>query len=142
VNRVATIRDVLRLLFFSSAHEPCFISRISILRNQEDSFDVESVEKKETIEIMMDDEGCSETMRYRLNFMKKGQDISYSNSGADGSMNGGDGPGGTSMTHGEVIPNKVSRSFGSSGSGLSFGLADDDDGISYPSASPFSVNGE
>jgi len=153
VNKAATIRHVIWLLFFTAAHEPCFISRISILRHQEDSFhddndNYESVEKEKIIDILTDDEGCSETMRYRLRIMSNGlemvDNIDSSGSGSNGDKNdaGGGGDGGqSSMTHSYTSPrsNIVDKNCMSS-SGISFGSADD--GISYPSASPFSMNGE
>lgn len=148
VNNAATIRDVVRLLFFSAAQEPCFLSRISIIQNDEDSFDDESVEKKETIDIVMNDEGCNdETMRYRLQIMSKKVEISN-----DYDVGGnGDGSGGEScMSLDENVlqghmagsyEHAVSMSIGSSG--LSFVGSDaENEAFSYPSVSPFSVNGE
>jgi hypothetical protein len=139
VNKSATIRHVLWLLFFHSAHEPCFISRISILREQEedDSFvDDENRKKKNVLEVMTNDEGCSETMKYRLLIMTNGLELSSNTGGGgeDESSSKADG------TLAQIDNNSrfVHASSVSTGlSGLSFESAVV---LSYPSASPFSVD--
>jgi hypothetical protein len=130
VNKIATVRHVIWLLFFTAAHEPYFISRISIIQDQEDSFDDENIDKKNIIEIITNDEGSSNSMIYRLSIMDRGE---Y-NIGNDTSKVGGN----LVQCDEKGSVNDKSISIGSSG--LSF--KSPDTSISYPSASPFSVGGE
>jgi len=82
INTTESIYGVIRLLFVSSTHEPCFISRISVLWNHIDSSDDE---KKDIIEVVTHDEGCSEMRRYRLQILMMFKDLdgSYNSSSAD-----------------------------------------------------------
>jgi hypothetical protein len=144
VNNAASIRDVIRLLFFSAAHEPCFISRISIIRNHEDSFDDECVEKKETIDIVMNDEGCNdETMRYRRQIMLRELKVSSHHSmdyGDEFSVSHDEKP--LPVHHNMAGNNEHAVSISIGSSGLSFFGSDAEvEAFSYPSVSPFSVNG-
>jgi hypothetical protein len=130
VNKIATKRYVLWLLFCTSAHEPCFISRISILWDQEDSID-ENVEQNDVLEVVTNDEGCSETMKYRLQIMLRGLESCDSDeaSKADGNR--------VQSSYNRRV-NEIAISKASSG--MSFGSPATS--ASFPSASPFSVSGE
>jgi hypothetical protein len=71
VNKTESICHVLGLLFFTSAHEPYYISRISIIQNEEDTSDDDIVEGS-LLDVMTQDEGCEEIMNYRLHFIANG----------------------------------------------------------------------
>eukprot|EP00557_Chaetoceros_sp_GSL56_P002141 CAMPEP_0176500154 /NCGR_PEP_ID=MMETSP0200_2-20121128/13362_1 /TAXON_ID=947934 /ORGANISM="Chaetoceros sp., Strain GSL56" /LENGTH=214 /DNA_ID=CAMNT_0017898727 /DNA_START=663 /DNA_END=1307 /DNA_ORIENTATION=+ len=128
MNRGESITQVLRLLFFTSTHEPCFISRISIVRHNEDERVNENAEIIKSMEIMTQDEGCSEVVRYRLQIMSnafnshnvKVDDINDVVFIDEGSMNG--------LSH------------DTDSAGLSLRSSVDD--CSFPSRSPLSICSE
>jgi hypothetical protein len=68
-NTTESLSQVLRLLFFTSMHEPYFISRISFVwKNEEDAYD-DDIAEKQCLDVMTQDEGCDDAMRYRLQIM-------------------------------------------------------------------------
>jgi hypothetical protein len=79
VRQDVSIRRVIALLFCSSAHDPCFISRISVvMKNEEDSVDaVENVEARQQrlyYDVDMKDESNDE-LHYRLGLINRDSDI-------------------------------------------------------------------
>ena len=84
------------------------------------------MEKKDVLEVVTNDEGCSETMRYRLHIMSKGLEVSWS-SASSSSEN--------KMSIKQDSDNGLSLSLGSS-EVMTFGPVNSS---SYLSVSPFSV---
>jgi hypothetical protein len=135
MNKTESIGYVLRLLFFTSAHEPYYISRISFVWKDEQeghAHDDEIAERK-LLEIMTHDEGFTEMMRYRLNIMSAVASNNIQSFEAAAAAVADDDE--------KVLPTAVQgsehglSSLGSSG--LSF-RSDDDD--SFPSKSPLSFH--